>query len=79
MSWTYRVSKQTLDNGEVIFAIREFYANKKGDLSSWTEDEMCPCGESVDALQWTLQKMLEACDQEIIDIGLTDNGKRQPC
>lgn len=72
MHWSYRVSKQTLKNGDFIFAIREVYPNKKGEMTSWTQDEIAPVGDSLDALRWVLNEMLKACDKEIIDIGEAD-------
>lgn len=67
--WTHRVSKQTLANGEIIYAIREFYDDDQGNYTSWTEDEIAPVGDSIEALRWVLTKMLEALDKEVIDIG----------
>jgi hypothetical protein len=72
MHCAYRVSKQTLKNGDVIFAIREVYPNKKREITSWTQDEIAPIGDSLDGLRWVLSKMIEACDKEIIDIGDID-------
>jgi hypothetical protein len=68
MRWTYRVSRQKLENGDEIFAIREFY----DDCKSWTEDEIAPVGDSLDDLRWSLTKMIEALDKEIIDISIND-------
>lgn len=72
--WTYRVSKQTLDNGDVVFAIREFYSDKQGNLTSWTSEEIAPVGSSIDDLRWALSNMIEALDKEVIDIGFLKNG-----
>jgi hypothetical protein len=69
MKWQYRVSKQTLDNGDIIYAIREFYDDDQGNYTSWTKDEIAPVGDSIEDLRWVLTKMLEALDKEVIDIG----------
>ena len=70
----YAVSKQTFKSGDVVFAAREFYPSKQGKLTSWAADEIAPVGESVDDLRWVLNRMLEALDGEIVDIGDKENG-----
>ena len=68
-NWTYRVSKQTLKNGDVVFAIREFYPSEvTKELNSWTADEIAPTGDSIDGLRWALNRMIEACDKEVVDL-----------
>ena len=64
MKWQYRVSKETIANGEEVFAIREFWDDGK----SWSEDEIAPVGDSVDDLRWVLTKMIEALDKPVIEI-----------
>ena len=76
--YKYAVSKQTSKNGDVVFAVREFYPNNQGELTSWTADEIAPVGESIDDLRWVLNRMLEALDGEIVDIGDGENGIGQP-
>lgn len=68
MDLQYRVSKQTLSNGDIVFAIREFYPNNEGELTSWTEDETKPVAGSIDDLRWMLNKMIESLDKGIIEI-----------
>lgn len=64
--WSYRVSKQTMRNGDEIFAIRDFYGK---DCTGWSQNEIAPSGDSVEDLRWVMTKMLEALDKPVIDIG----------
>gem|GEM_PF-320076 len=60
INWTYRVSKQTLKDGDVVFAIREFYPSEvTEELNSWTADAIAPIGDSIDGLRWVLNRMVE--------------------
>jgi hypothetical protein len=77
MRWTYRVSKQTLKNGDEVFAIREFYPNSKGELTSWSANEITPLGLTLEDLKGELALIMQALDKEVIDIGCEDNGTGQ--
>jgi hypothetical protein len=69
MSWTYRISKQTLENGDELFAIREFYPNSKGKLTSWGHEEVTPVGTTLEDLKGELALIMQCLDKEVIDIG----------
>jgi hypothetical protein len=69
MRWTYRVSKQIFKNGDEIFAIREFYSNSKGELTSWSAHEITPAGLTLEDLKGELALIMLALDKEVIDIG----------
>jgi hypothetical protein len=75
MSWTYRISKQTLENGDEVFAIREFYPNSKGKLTSWGHEEVTPVGTTLEDLKGELALIMQCLDKEVIDIGGEDNEK----
>ena len=72
--WTYRVSKQTLKNGDEVFAVREFYSNSKGRLTSWAANEVTPIGLTLEDLKSEVALITRALTQEVIDIGAEDNG-----
>jgi hypothetical protein len=74
MSWTYRISKQTLENGDEVLAIREFYPNSKGELTSWSHKEVTPVGATLEDLKGELALIMQCLDKEVIDIGGEDNG-----
>lgn len=78
MKWTYRVSKQTLKNGDQVFAIREFYPNSKGELNSWGENEITPMGSTLEGLKGELELIMKALDKEVVDIGDEKNGIGDP-
>lgn len=78
MKWTYRVSKQTLSNGDVVFAIREFYHDKQGRLDSWTEEEIAPIGNSLEDLKGELALIMQALEHDVVDIGDEKNGIGDP-
>lgn len=67
--WTYRVSKQELKNGEILFSIREFYLDDANEPTSWTEGSIEPVGYTLEELKWELTHMLKACDKPVIDVG----------
>ena len=69
MSWTYRISKQTLENGDELFAIREFYPNSKDELTSWSHKEVTPVGTTLEDLKGELALIMQCLDKEVIDIG----------
>lgn len=70
----YRVSKQHLDNGEVVFAIRKFY----GNCNAWSHEEITPKSNSLDGLKTEVSLMMFALEQDVIDIGNERNGVGDP-
>ena len=83
MSWNYRVAKKRLTvdilkdevTGEVVdsysenqFGICEVYYNDEGKITSTTERFIEPCGETLEDLKWSFDKMKEAFDKEVLDL-----------
>jgi len=50
----------------VEFAIHEVYYNDDGNICAITENPKSATGESVEELKETLQRMLSACDKDIL-------------
>lgn len=71
MSWNHRVFKRIhnhkyLPEPEELYEIREVFYDANGDISAISETPDV-IAHSLDDLKWTLNKMLESCDQPIID------------
>ena len=69
MTWNHRVTKATVD-GETVYEIREVYYDlPDSDGIGWTQNASTPYGQTLDELRTDLQRMLEALDKPVIDIG----------
>lgn len=71
MSWKHRVFKRVhknkyLHEPEILFEVREVFIDKNGEVSGIAETPDV-IAHSLDDLKWTLGKMLESCDQPVID------------
>lgn len=84
MSWNYRIAKKTYrssvvdnnDYSEVIgnteedqYGIVECYYNDEGEIMATTENFIEPYGETLEELKWCFEKMKEAFDKEVLDLG----------
>lgn len=78
MSWEYRVGckklkcKVDLSNDyyeEDCFGIVECYYNEEGEIYATTEHFIEPYGETLEDLKWSFDKMKEAFDKEVLDLG----------
>lgn len=66
MSWNYRIMKHSHKSGD-YYAIHECFMDN-GVVTSWTEDEIAPLGETVEELIETLEMMLkDAKKNEVLD------------
>lgn len=54
--------------GEWTFSIRETYYNDNGDITMYSDEPRPAFGETLDGLKWSLERMLEACDKEVLDV-----------
>lgn len=72
MTWNHRVVKETLDDGGDWLTIREVYYNDDGGITGYTEDAVSLSSETVEGLRWTLQRMLESLDKEILVDGAVE-------
>jgi hypothetical protein len=85
MSWNHRVFKKFIPygdddhgdgpSGEWVYSIRETYYNKDGEITMHSNEPRPAFGEDLEGLKWCLQKMLEACDQEVIDLDKIEYAK----
>ena len=71
MSWNYRVMRHGNNNGD-YYAIHEVYYDQNGKPRNWTDDDVGPCGESLDEVKACLELMKEALSKPILDYA---NGK----
>ncbi len=55
----------TLDKGE-SFGIHEVYYNKNGKPKMYSENHMCPHGETLDELRSDIEFMLKAFEKTIL-------------
>ena len=69
MYWNHRVVKTVGKFGGVeCFAIHEAYYDEAPDNKlGWTQDPVAVVGDSIEELRFTLESMLAALDEEVID------------
>ena len=70
--WNHRVFKKFVkyhdsEDGEWTFNIRETYYNSEGEITMHSNEPRPALSEDLEGLKWTLRKMLEACDKEVLD------------
>jgi len=58
MTWNYRAIKEICE-GETVYQVHECYYNEKGELERWTENAICPQGETLEELRADLSAMLD--------------------
>ena len=72
VSWNYRVTKQTVDLGDLgseeEYAIREVYYDESGEIKGWTQDAMAPMAESMEELIEVLRLMVDAYASPVLDL-----------
>lgn len=66
MAWNYRVLKRTLPSGEEEFGIVEAYYNEDQFIEMYT-DFVDVNAETLENVEWMLNKMEEALKKEVID------------
>jgi hypothetical protein len=65
--WNHRVVKKHYpETDETFYTIHEAHYNDNGDLYGYTEGGVDPCGESIEELRETLNRMLRALDQPVL-------------
>lgn len=65
MTWNHRVMKRVI-HGETIYAIHEVFYEDDGKLS-WTENEVYPCGETLEELEECLERMRLALAKPVLN------------
>lgn len=72
MSWNYRLCKETHNKGtefeEVAFTIREVYYKDNGAISFYAENAANLYAESPEDMKWTIEKIQEALNKEVVDL-----------
>lgn len=67
--WNYRICKQrTMNPDEDLFAIHEVYYEKNGNIYLIADEPARVWGESPEDLKNNLAMLLEAFQQQIIDL-----------
>lgn len=66
MSWNYRVMKKKNKSGEYEFGIYEVYYDETGKVISWTTESMTPVCASEADLDYEINIMRRAFEQETL-------------
>jgi len=64
--WNHRVVK-TKDGEDDWYAIHEVFYDKDGNVDGMTKQPVSVGGNTIEELKWTLTKMLESLEYNIID------------
>ncbi len=65
--WNYRIIRNTT-NDAVTYEIHEVYYNDRNEIVSWTEDPMCPLGESAGELRNDIFYFMSAFKFPVLNI-----------
>lgn len=70
MTWNYRVVKydEQANSQSEYFAIHEVYYNEDGNIVSWTENPIVPCGDTPEGLEISIISMLSAFNKPVISL-----------
>jgi len=67
MSWNHRILAHK-DGDEMYFQIHEVYYDKEGKPNSYTLNGVSVGAESLDGINWVLDKMKECLDKPILSV-----------
>ena len=68
MTWNHRVTRELLEDGSELFAIREVHYDTDGAVVGWTRDPIAAVGDTAEDVAWALQKMLEGAGRPVLDL-----------
>lgn len=72
-TWNHRiVKKEFLVKGKVeetYYEVYEVHYNSNGEICAITQNSIKPYGETIEELEQTLQRMLDACKKPILTDG----------
>ncbi|NDC95173.1 hypothetical protein EB118_07845 [bacterium] len=70
MAWNYRVVKKVtkipLGETDITYEIHDVYYDENLDIVNIGRLSF-PMGDDVESLQWSLERMMEACKKPVID------------
>lgn len=70
MAWNYRVVKKVtkipLGETDITYEIHDVYLDESLDIVNIGRLSF-PMGDDVESLQWSLERMMEACKKPVID------------
>lgn len=79
MHWNHRVVRKETPNKfredeiEISYEIHEVYYNEDGEPRSCTVDGISPYGETIEELKETLERMLNASTQPVLEYSYFEN------
>jgi len=67
-TWNHRVVRKSDVHceDEFYYEIHEAHYNDNGELCAITEDPITACGDDIEALKCTLERMVKACEKPIL-------------
>ena len=68
MTWDYRVAKRKNRHGQVVYVIHEVGFNEDMSISDISFDPVLPIGDDLEGLKGSLQWMLEAFDEPLVEL-----------
>ncbi len=67
MSWNHRILAHK-DGDEIYFQIHEVYYDEKGNPNSYAANAVSVGDESIEGINWTLDKMKECVNKPILSV-----------
>ena len=64
--WTHRVMRRKI-KGEYFYGIHEVHFDTPEKIEGWTEEEMAPCGDSLNELKDAVKFFRKALDEPVLD------------
>jgi len=68
MGWNHRILAHKFDSG-IYLQIHEVYYDKNGKIDSYTINPITVCGDDLESIKWTLDRMAECIDKPILWAG----------
>lgn len=67
-TWNHRVVRTTNQRGNVYYAVHEAHYAEGGNIPDFvTTDPIAVIGDDVASLRWTLERMIAALDNPVIE------------
>ena len=67
MSWNYRILAHE-DGDDLFFQIHEVYYDEEGKVNGYTENGVIVGAESIEGINWVLDKMKECANKPILSV-----------
>lgn len=66
MNWNYRVIAFKDKQEKIYFQIHEVYYNEQNIPNGYTKEPAGICGETIEEIQWTLDKMKLSLEKPVL-------------